>query len=249
MSGPGCERYAPAFTIHCMRSARNVPSRSSASSPLEPRRAAVVVADESLGARADPFHRPAERLRGEHQRAVFGVGVGAHAEPAADVARVEADLLDRVAEDRAQAAEHQRHALARCVEIERAGRGVVGGDRGLRLHRTAGEALRLQRHARDVRGLRERRLDLGLVAVLEVEREVARDPVVELRRARGERVVDLDQRRQIAILDLDPLGRVLRGGGRVGHDERHFLPDVANAADGERVAVRLERASCRPCPG
>jgi hypothetical protein len=31
---------------------------------------------------------------------------------------MEADPVDRVADDRAQAAEHQRHALARGVEVE-----------------------------------------------------------------------------------------------------------------------------------
>ena len=57
----------------------------------ELRGAAVMVADDGLEARADPLHRPAERLRRMHQRAVLGIGLRADAEAAADVARVQAD--------------------------------------------------------------------------------------------------------------------------------------------------------------
>src|SRR6185436_15290959 len=57
--------------------------------------AAMVVADDGLEARADPFHRPPERLRRVHHRAVLRIGLRAHAEAAADVLRVQAEFLLR----------------------------------------------------------------------------------------------------------------------------------------------------------
>ena len=55
----------------------------------------MVVADDRLEARADPFHRSCERLRSVHHRRVLGIRLRAHAEAAADVMGMQADALGR----------------------------------------------------------------------------------------------------------------------------------------------------------
>src|SRR5207247_11118246 len=68
--------------------------------------------------------------------------------------------------------------------------------------------------------------------------------VVEERRAGPERFLRDDHGGQLAILDVEPLGGVLRRRRRSGDDERYFLADIADAVAREDVAVRdLEHGS------
>ena len=62
--------------------------------------AAVMVAQEALGALVGPLHRPAERLRRQQQRAVLGIDLRLHAERAADIAGQHAHLVGRHARAR-----------------------------------------------------------------------------------------------------------------------------------------------------
>ena len=80
-------------------------------------------------------------------------------------------------------APHAEHALRAGVERE-APFAVVARDRGARLHRVDDDAAVDDLEPRDVRGLVERGRDLLAVAIVIVERDVARRVVVEQRRAR-----------------------------------------------------------------
>src|SRR5256885_16505081 len=82
---------------------------------------------------------------GEHQRAVFRVGLRADAEAAADVAVVQADPVERRAGDDYQVRPHHRHALRRRVNVEASGRGVGRDHPGPWLDRGARDSRRLER--------------------------------------------------------------------------------------------------------
>ena len=209
--------------------------------------AAVMIAHQGLEAGADPFHRLAERSCGEHQRAVLRVGLRTDAEAAADVAVVQADPVERRAGDDSEVGPHHRHALRRRVNVEAAGRGFVRDHAGLGLDGVARDSGRLELQAGDVRGARERLLRRLFIPVLVVEAQVSRDIVVQQGRAGLERFLRVDHGGQLAILDVEPLGSVLRRGRRSGDDERYFLAHVAHAAAREDVAVRdLEHRSAAP---
>ena len=93
------------------------PLASSASSPGVHDVARLLVAEEHLRARADPFHRPAELLRRVEQRAVFRIGVEAHAEAAADFLGDHAHLFRRHAEHRRELPAHRPDALRGAVQV------------------------------------------------------------------------------------------------------------------------------------
>jgi hypothetical protein len=205
---------------------------------LEVRRAAVVVADDGLEARAHPLHRLAELARGEHERAVLGIRLRADAESAADVVRVDADLLRRHAGDCREIGQHERQALRAGVNVEAFGIRVVRDEAGLRLHRRAGDARGVERQPSDVRRRGERRLGSLLVAVHIVEGKVARDLVVQLRCPRLERGARIHHRRQVAVFDVDRFGRVLRRRRRRGDHQSDLLSDVAHALPRDDVAMR-----------
>jgi len=131
ISGPGVERYAPAFTIHWMRIARKRPSLSKRELSSQLRRAAVVVGQEGLGTRRGPLHRLAGHLGSEHCHAVFRIGIRADPEPAAHILGVDQDFLSGNAGDAARASAHQRKALRAHIQVVLVGRRVVRGEAGL----------------------------------------------------------------------------------------------------------------------
>ena len=102
--------------------------------------ARLLVAEEHFRARADPLHRAAELLRREQQRAVFRIGVEAHAEAAADLLGHHAHLLRRHAEHRRQLPAHRPDALRGGVQEVHVLRRIVGTHRRARLHRVADHA-------------------------------------------------------------------------------------------------------------
>ncbi len=96
----------------------------------------------------------------------------------------------------------------------------------------------MQRHARHVFRLGEGLVGRGAIAVLVVDREIARHVGVQHRRARRERVLRLDHRRQVAVVDRDQLGGILRGGFALRHHQRDRLADEPHAPVRERGPVR-----------
>ena len=72
-----------------------------------------------------------------------------------------------------------------------------------------------------------------VVALAEVEGEIARRLVPDRRRAAGQRGRAVDHRGQRLVVDLDQLGRLARDLLAVGHDEGHRIADMAHAALGQ----------------
>ena len=101
----------------------------------------------------------------------------------------DADLLGLDLEDLRHVAPHAEHALARDVQREASARGVVDADRRARLHRVHHHAAVDELEPRDMRGLGERGRHLLGVAVVVIERDIARRFVVDERRARARGVL------------------------------------------------------------
>ncbi len=124
------------------------------------------------------------------------------------------------------------------IQIVPAGHLVVCGKTGFGLHRISDHALAVQNDARDVSGLRKGFVGLRLITVLVIEAEIAGNLRIELLGPRRERLLRVDHRGQIAVLDLDFLGGILCGERRIRHYERDFLADEPYACVGEPIAVR-----------
>ncbi len=72
---------------------------------------------------------------------------------------------------------------------------------------------------------------LGVAQVIvPIEHQIAGDVVKQLRCAGGDRILRVGDDRQRLIVHLDRFGRVTRGAERLGDDERHRLPDIADLA-------------------
>jgi hypothetical protein len=96
--------------------------------------ARLLVGQEDLRARADPFHRAAELLGGDQHGTVLGIGVEAHAEAAAHLLGDDADLLRRGAEHCRDLPAHRRDALRARIEPVLVRGAVVDAQAGARLH-------------------------------------------------------------------------------------------------------------------
>ena len=171
--------------------------------------AAHRVGEEALAALAGPLHRPPQRAGGEARHGVLGVEERLHPEPAADVGRDHPHLLRRQPEVRRQDVAVAPAALGAGVDRELAVAGVPLGDAGARLHRVADHPVVDQLELDDPGGLGEGGLHRRLVAVVPVEGEVARRLGVHLRGPRRPGLGRVGHRRQVLVLDLDQLGRVL----------------------------------------
>ena len=151
-----------------------------------------------------PFDRLAGALGRQHDREEFGIDLVAHAERAADVVRADAEFLRRKPD-------HAGQRVLACREMPCVGmqtlvglvRRVVERGAGLRLHRIAGDALRVQRDAHDMRRVLEARLGAVAIAVLVVERQIVGPVVVDRRGARGKRGARGHVDRQVLVFDRD----------------------------------------------
>ena len=123
-----------------------------------------------------------------------------------------------------------------------AGGGIEGREAGARLHRVGHQTLAVVDDLGDKARARERRSDRGFVAVLMGIGQVGGEFCVHHRRARGERVFEADHRGRLLVLDLDQLGRILRGGLGVGDDERDGLAHIGHAVLRQHRIVRLLHA-------
>ena len=189
--------------------------------------------------RGHPFHRAADAARRpQHQRVV---GKGAlEAEAAADVGRDHPDLVLRHVED-------VRHLHARAVRIlagriERVqivGR-VVVADRDPRLHGDGRQPVVLDPQLHHVLGLGEGGVGRLLVAEHQPEADIALRAVLpDLGGALLGGVLEVHDRRQRLVVDLDQLGGVARLGERLGHHEGDAVADEAHLVGDEQ---RLEGA-------
>ena len=190
---------------------------------------AVQVAEEGLRAVADPSHGATGPLGGDHDENLFGVGVGFHAEPAADIVDQHADFL-RIAleEGTGEPCPQQVAVLVRGVDGVALCVGVVAADGAAHLHRILDDPLVDEAHFRDMLCFIEgfvRRLG---IADLRLEQEVLRHVVPELDRVVVHGPIGLDDRGQRHVVNLDGLGCVARlfqgfsdhKGHRVAHEPR-----------------------------
>ena len=90
-----------------------------------------------------------------------------------------------------------------------------------------------------MRGGRKRGVDGGGVAEVIVERNVARNVVVQQRRARARGVFQADDGGERIDIDLDGFGRILGGEHGLGDHASDGIADVAHLVLGERAAPRL----------
>ena len=200
-----------------VRSARNFPSLSIASSPSVMLSRPCVSAQERLAAVRCPFHRPPElarRIAGQH---VLGVEKRLHPEAAADIGRDDAEFRRLGVEDRADQVLDQPAALRVGIQRPAAGGGIVVGDRGARLHGCDDDAVVHHGQPGDVRRRGEQRIGRRLVADPPVERDVVRALGPDQRRTGSGR------RRQIVIGGL-------RCRSRPRSVPRHRAPPAAVSA-------------------
>ena len=196
--------------------------------------AAVLVGHEASRAVVRPLHRPAEHLRRVQQAGVLGIGVRLHAEGAADIAGQHPELLGRHLQHVLRHLPAQpEDALAADMERPAVGGGVVLADGAARLHGADHDAVVADRHAGDVRGAREGLFHLGGVAVVEIEHLVARDVVVEQRRAGlggGRGLGDGGKRVHVEEHRLGPVARRRPG---LGDHEGHRVAHEAHLVEGQ----------------
>jgi hypothetical protein len=155
----------------------------------------------------------------------------------ADLAGQHMHVLGRHAERFGDVGAHAEHALR--ADIERKALAVIGGERGARLHGGDDEPAVDEFQLGDVRGFRKRRVHGFGVAIVIVERHVARHVVVNLRRpvlCGGFRLGDRGQRLDI---DGDRFGGVLGLQHGLGDDVGDRIADVAHLAHRQRLAQRL----------
>ena len=190
-------------------------------------RAAMIVGEEILRPCGEPFDRALEHAGGVHQQRIFRKRAGPCAERAADIDPVHAQQVGRHVGQRRQFIAKGKAALAGAVDIETTRRRVVADKGAARFHRRRGDARALQRHLDDAGGTRECGGGVRVVAVFEIEADIAGNVLMQAWRIGRERGVKADHRRQVAILDLDQIGGVARGIGGCRDHQRHFLADKA----------------------
>ena len=191
--------------------------------------AAVGIGQERLGAVGGPFHRPSGFLRGPQRHHLFRIDEDLRAKAAADIRRDHPQLvLLRDVVERRQHQTRDMRILRGRVQREMLFRRIVVGDRSARLHRVRHQAV-----VGDVeRGHIGRRLEgsIGrrLVADGPVVDHVARRLGVQLRRARGDRRLDIGGDGKLFVDDGDGFRRIARLIAGLGDHHRDRLPDEAH---------------------
>ena len=190
------------------------------------------------------MHRAPGHARGNQQRDIFGIGRRLHPESAADVLAEHAELLGLEAHDRDRLIAHRIGALGAGAQRVGVIGGVVARGAAARLHRGDDQPLIDDLHARDVIGFGKHLLHVAQLCLLvrhqPFERGVARRIRPELRRPRGDRLFDIDDRRKLIVFDRDQLGGVHRGFARIAHHHGDAFTDMQDAIGSEH---RPERAN------
>ena len=170
-----------------------------------------------------------------------------HAEAAADIDCTDAEALRAKPGDVRKRGFEIRCPLAWQAQLVQFTGRVVDGDAGLRLHRVAGNPLRVQVDAHDMRRVGKSRLGAPPIAVFIVERQVVGHVLVQRDGAVSDSLAGLDHDRQVFVFDLDELGRVLGEGVRLRDNQSDGLADKTDAAMRQRGAKRdAQRAAADP---
>ena len=202
-------------------------------------RAPLEVAQEGFAARADPFHGAAELFRRQHRREVLRVGRAVDAEAAADVLGGDDDPVLVEAGDGRDLAAHAARALDRRVDRVAPAFRVERHQARARLQHVADQALAVHGEPAHESRARERGRRRLRVAGFVLEREVARNVGVELRRAVRHRGIEARDGGQVPVFDLDQFPRVLGARRGVRDDHRDRLADEAHAFHREHGVVGL----------
>ncbi len=208
--------------------------------------ARLIVGQEGFRPRRHPVHRPSGGLRRQQQSRIFRIGRRLHAEGAADILGDHAQALRREPHDRHELVAQRAGTLRTGAQRVAAGREIIGRGGATRLHRRHVEPLVDHRHARDMRGTRDRLFDrAGVGAVVRrqdpVESDVARRVGPDLRRAGCCRLLEIDDGVFDLVVDRDQFGRVLRGEARVRDHRCDRLADMAHVVACEDRAERLHQ--------
>src|SRR5215472_10545282 len=135
---------------------------------------------------------------------MLGIKEQLHAEPAADIARDDADAVFRNIEDaRSEQVADEMGALRRTPQRVGIFSRVVIADRAARLHRVDDDAVVDELQADSVPGRGHRTLDRRAVADLPVKAQITRCLVPYPGSARIEGVSGLDDGRQRLVVDAD----------------------------------------------
>ncbi len=206
--------------------------------------AAHRVGEEALAALGRPLDRPAQRPGGERRHRVLRIEERLHAEPAADVGRDHPHLLGLQAEIGREHVAMAPAALGAGLHGELARGRVPLGDAGARLHGVADDPVVDELQLDHLGRLGERRLDGRLVAIVPVEGEVARCFGVHLGGTGIQRLGGVGDGREVLVLDLDQLGRVLGLDAVLGHDEGDVVAHIVDLvrAQDRVLGIRALRA-------
>ncbi len=142
------------------------------------------------------------------------------------------------------------------LRVRRSDFGVIFGERAARLQEIGDDARIDDLHAHDMRRSGERRVARFAVADMRVVGEIAGSAGEDLRRARRDRLFDVDDERQFVPGDGDGLGGVARLKGRFGDDHRDDVADMRGFVGGHHgiglqrrqglVGIADRRQACEP---
>ena len=208
--------------------------------------AALCVCHVRLRARGDPLHGPFEVFGGPRHERLVGVVVDLAPEPAADVRRLDAELVLGVVE-------HARHeepvdvgVLGRHEHLQLVVTGRVVGHRCPGFHRVRDEELVVRLELHDAVGVRERLVGLLRVADLPVEGDVALGVVVESGRVVRERLARTCHRLPALVVDVDLVECVVGEVALLGDDHRDGVALVAHPTVREYRVVDVVQARQQP---
>ena len=210
--------------------------------------AAVRIGEHGLLPVRPPLDRPAEPPGGPEHHHRFRKQLAAQAEAAADIGRDDAHpVLRHLEGDIGKAVAHPDGALGRRMQEIALFLRLPLPDGDARLHRVADDAVVREFHADRLRGLRERRLDLGAVMAQPVDAEIGADRFMEDRGARRIGLGGRADRRQHFIFDFDKLGGVARLFRRLRDDEGDRVADITHPVGLEHGAAGIGHArAARP---
>ena len=226
------------------------PQRQKASTAVERelgmpvRIAPMVVAEKGLDARRDPMHRPANLTRGVQQSHVFRIARRLHAETAADVLGQHQELFRRKLHGGDHLAADLGDALRGAAQDVAIPGGIVACRGHARLERGADQALIDEIDARNMGGVGEDAIDLGLHLAFgigrcrPVKREITGRLRPQLRGTGACGLVGIDHRAERLVIHDYGLGAVRSRGRRFGDHQRHRLPDMHNPLAGKRRPIR-----------
>ncbi len=232
-------RYAPIDDREPDADRSDLPVRGRRERDLLDHVAPVVSRERVLRALLDPLDREAGPLRDDDPERLLRVDLELRAEPAADVRRDHAQLrLGHAGRKRKRHARDVRD-LRRGEERHLTGGRERLGEHAARLHRVRDQPLlAVPLLDGDVR-LGEELVDV--LAALERPRVavVRAELLVDERRAVGHRGLDVGDRRERLVVDLDQLRGVLRERAAPGDDDGHAVARVARDGRREREVRRV----------